>query len=120
VSVFFGVLTVALCVLWVRSYTWRDIYLGPQLGSRNLLIASTNGHVTVLVKPPPSFLRPGITTEPPADAIVPPIYFAIHYSGFVFPHWFLAFVLAGCALYPWAKHFGASRSKMRLGAWLAR
>jgi hypothetical protein len=26
VSVFFGLLTVALCVLWVRSYSWFDSY----------------------------------------------------------------------------------------------
>ena len=25
VSVFFGVVAVALCVLWVRSYWWRDV-----------------------------------------------------------------------------------------------
>jgi hypothetical protein len=31
VLVFFGVLTVALCVLWVRSYWWCDVCFGPKV-----------------------------------------------------------------------------------------
>jgi hypothetical protein len=42
VSVFFAVLTVALCVQWVRSYWWQDyIYFWP---SRTRLICSISGH----------------------------------------------------------------------------
>ena len=114
-SVFFGVLAIAVLAMWVRSYSWRDVYLGPQLGGRNLLIASTNGHVTIMGKSPPSYLHPGVNTEPPADAFVPPIYFSAHYSGFVLSHWFLALAFAGFAYFLCAKRFYATRLKMGLG-----
>ena len=87
----------------------------PQLGGRNVLIASTNGHVTIMVKSPPSYLHPGVNSEPPADAFVPPIYFSAHYSGFVLPHWFLALAFAGCAYFLCAKRFYATRLRMGLG-----
>ena len=34
VSVFFGVLTVAMCVLWVRSYFWRERIVFGTYGDR--------------------------------------------------------------------------------------
>ena len=41
VSVFFGLLTVALCVLWVQNYWATDVDLG-----RNTTIASNCGDAT--------------------------------------------------------------------------
>jgi hypothetical protein len=48
-SVFFGVVTVALCVLWVRSYSWRDLAWArvPDFGSGS--IASLNGKFQCLI-----------------------------------------------------------------------
>jgi hypothetical protein len=45
VSVFFGALTVALCLLWVRSYWYRDAIYGPQAGPHKLGLSTSWGRV---------------------------------------------------------------------------
>lgn len=42
-TVFFAVLTVALCVLWVRSYWRTDTVVGPLWHSQSFNIVSTQG-----------------------------------------------------------------------------
>jgi hypothetical protein len=43
VSVFFGVLTIVLCVLWLRSYHWRDRLSVPFAATRMSRIDSDHG-----------------------------------------------------------------------------
>jgi hypothetical protein len=50
VSVFFAVVTLALCVLWVRSYWWRDNLLFNCL-TRQVLVASEQGQTALFVQP---------------------------------------------------------------------
>ncbi len=47
VSVFFGVLAVALCVLWVRSYWHSDVLLTAS--NYDATIASNNGCVRIML-----------------------------------------------------------------------
>jgi hypothetical protein len=49
-SVFFAVVAVALCVLWVRSYWLADV-LALRLGDRSLLAHSLDGEVLILAGP---------------------------------------------------------------------
>lgn len=56
VSVFFGVLTLALCVLWVRSYTWYDFDFINLTASTDAHISSYQGSVAV------AFVPSGFTT----------------------------------------------------------
>jgi hypothetical protein len=49
VSVFFGVLTVVLCVLWVRSYWWADYFLQHKTCSFWMSAATHRGQMLILV-----------------------------------------------------------------------
>lgn len=46
VSAFFGLLTIALCLLWVRSYTWHDALV--RFAPNQQVIASQNGDIVFL------------------------------------------------------------------------
>ncbi|MGE3639691.1 MAG: hypothetical protein AB7G28_14145 [Pirellulales bacterium] len=46
-SMFFGLLTVALCVLWVRSYSWYDYDYLPLTASTEAHLSSFAGGVAV-------------------------------------------------------------------------
>jgi hypothetical protein len=48
VSVFFGLLTVALFVLGVRSFIWHDRVHGPLFNSGGISVASLNGHIRIV------------------------------------------------------------------------
>jgi hypothetical protein len=57
VSVFFRVLTVALCVLWVRSYSTIDIYQRVEPNNNTLTITSLNGEVAASSRKWPNAVR---------------------------------------------------------------
>jgi hypothetical protein len=46
VSILFGVLTVALCVLWVRSYWWKDGAVWVFAPGRYIAVESDRGNLT--------------------------------------------------------------------------
>jgi hypothetical protein len=114
VSVFFGVPTVALCVLWWRGRECRD-YLQCTIGDTHILSAcSRNGKVSLDLHLLPWDLDPSITIPPlifrSEKLVVFPLsqmdrrwYFS--YRGpkewnVVFPHWFviaIAGALSGAA-----------------------
>jgi hypothetical protein len=48
VSLFFGVLTVALCVLWVRSYSYSDQWHIRYWGKQSILLASKSGRIVIV------------------------------------------------------------------------
>lgn len=62
VSVFFGLLTVALCALWVRSYYGIDWILGPVGGGKIVTLTSMRGSLWITNVPPPRILKDGKTT----------------------------------------------------------
>lgn len=51
VSAFFGVLTLALCVLWVRSYAWYDFDYVPLTSSTEAHISSYQGSIAIAFAP---------------------------------------------------------------------
>jgi hypothetical protein len=48
VSVFFGLLTVALAVLWVRSFYWHDRVRAPSFNSGGISVASMTGQIRIV------------------------------------------------------------------------
>jgi len=123
VSVCFGVVTVALCVLWVRSYWFIDRYGSDKVCGRSLILASTLGHVTVGIRRWPNGPIPhdmvGLAIQstdgwqmvykrhgPLLRSYTFPTYFAATHQGFVAPHWAFAITFAIVAFAPWAKFIG--------------
>jgi len=45
VSVFFGLLTVKMCMLWVRSFYWYDLVRVPLFNSGGISVASLTGQI---------------------------------------------------------------------------
>jgi len=66
-SVFFAVVTVAVCVLWVRSYFWIDNVVGPVTIRQQFGVASANGWLTLRTKSPPLFRKWSVQSRTPAQ-----------------------------------------------------
>ena len=117
VSVFFGLLTVALCVLWVRSYWWsegieirRPLRISYAAWERGELFLVTNS-LPVKIRSGWSFRHGRIYGhEPPPGETVPAFYFSTMQGGFAFtmPLWFMALGAALCGAasqFRWSKRF---------------
>jgi hypothetical protein len=128
-SVFFGVATVALCMLWVRSYSWYDLWHAAKVGNRHLEFASVPGHLSISFAADPSPTYIASFAAGPTSAYNPreplwsrpvgdldslfkeksqPFYkrrFPTHFSAsngrLVAPHWAFAIVVVVAALAPW-------------------
>jgi hypothetical protein len=118
-TVFFGVVAVALCVLWVRSYWWRDSVLYRPSGHGVFVVGSMRGKL----------VKYGIDSqdvtprwERGSGRVVAGQYFwadekqyqgvfgftTKNVLGFQFlsaPHWFFVLTLATIAAVPWIRHF---------------
>jgi hypothetical protein len=118
-SVFFCLLTVAMCVLWVRSYSHQDGYSFDQVGAQVPVLGSSRGNITALVigshsrsipregsgwgSYPAS--RPWLLFEESSAPNSPrygfPTKWSISSNGFVLPHWMLAITFAVLAAVSW-------------------
>lgn len=108
VSVFVGVLTVVMCVLWVRSY-WRMDWVTIHFGGSGVSAASLTGAIVFNFQKqfvPHREIRLWSRQIPAEDA---ERYSALTFLWnldinlfvFVVPHWFLAAIVAlGAALLP--------------------
>jgi Na+/melibiose symporter-like transporter len=145
VSVFFAVLTVALCVMWVRSYKWRDVIRCRTSGSNVIVFASMKGKLIAY-----DYVLPNIAPqwELKTIEIVNGGYFwadETQYRGILgfivkdvlesrllgAPHWFFILSTVAIASAPWIRH--STRFSLRtlfiattlvavvlgLGVWLA-
>jgi hypothetical protein len=113
VSVFFAVLTVLLCVLWVRSYWYMDRLHGPISQTRAIECLSVNGHmlfaITKLVIPVQRLnwslesidSRDGAAQSESQDTIMGFVYGEIDYWTIWGPHWFLTMIAATLAAALW-------------------
>jgi hypothetical protein len=115
VSGFFGVLTLLLVVLWVRSYWVSDVVNSPVPGNTSFLVRSQNGCLTVLMlkqRMHPNWPRGFIWEEHPASVdrqrrVTPASwgYYPNPGSGdwtVVIPQWFPAALMATICIAPWA------------------
>lgn len=115
VSVFFGVLTLTLCILWVRSYWWWDsVYVGVTDHSFAVL-ESVKGRCNAgiaFVKPTHPFelsvQELGVTQDPEWEVGKSILGFewwssagGFESAGMLIPHWFLVAVTATCSAIPW-------------------
>ena len=66
VSVFFGVLTVALCVLWVRSYETCDVL---RVWRDKVLAVSVEGHACILIPYKDNYQAQGHLISVPAETV---------------------------------------------------
>ena len=125
VSVFFGVLTVAMCVLWVRSYFWRERIVFGTYGDRAIQFSHVLGTLHFI-----TFSEPGLKFWQPYDSPTGrgklPIdewrreptlikkdlpksrlgfggYFGKTGSTAYIPYWFLVVLSGTCAILPWLK-----------------
>jgi hypothetical protein len=109
-SLFFALLTVALCMLWVRSYWRMDILAG-----RYADIASIHGQMSIggmpslmsLVAVTDWKLEPGYT---PVPGYPPHSILGFYYdhppsepANLMVPDWFLVLISGTCAVVPWRK-----------------
>jgi len=136
VSVFFGVLTVALCVLWVRSYFSFDIWKLQPSSKRPIVVGSAYGHVTVSFRskvgtPMRRFMSQPLQLAKWESQRVPRVFQFLN-DRVVVPHWFVALLLIGLSATPWISQ--SRRFSLRtmliattlvavvleLGVWLAR
>lgn len=128
-SVFFGTLTVALCMLWVRSY-WRAGICGltfnhekrtnfaSEYGRVFLIVFDCETYVWAIGKPrdwdlrsvPHSSLYPTARTEgellKQMDAPPFPGFYFRQFAGFyrvIVPYWFLIVVAASLVAVPWIR-----------------
>jgi hypothetical protein len=117
VSVYFGLLTVALCVMWVRSYYWIDNVVGPVTATQQIGFASSKGWLTLRSKRPPSFQKWSMQSRTPAqlEAIYEQMrqgggqvrrsaepHFGLTGDGAIqFPHWLPTVTVAILASLPW-------------------
>ena len=103
VSVFFVTLTVALCVLWVRSYYVGDLLDFAPNSSNKLLIQSATGKIKLYWSDTqqwsPTYRRFHNRFAVPAfDAPLP-----FSWRGFQAPHWVFISALVAIAVAPWIK-----------------
>jgi hypothetical protein len=111
VSVFFAVVCVGSLVWWVTSYRVMHSLDLPLTNSNSMLIQSRTGQLVITLLPDPADWE--LRKYPiPSDWI--PRDIAIRWqrpirrwgrTTLVFPHWFLAFVLAILTATPWAPSF---------------
>src|SRR5262245_27908253 len=67
ISTFFGLLTVALCVLWVRSYWWNDLVTYHSQGGTSAGFGSGLGRTYFVFLPATAFLEDGLPTNLPSS-----------------------------------------------------
>jgi hypothetical protein len=112
ISVCFAVLTVLLCVLWVRSYWCRDHVQGPWFRSSTVNFWSSTGQLTVGTVRKLSWNWRVTTIKYPDDWIAEPKRWG--WAGnalgttLFFPHWILplTFAVVGITLWiPWSNRF---------------
>jgi len=122
VSVFFAVLTVVLCVLWVRSYWWFDKYTYGTIGNCGPMFASSQGYVTVRLRQSArstfsadlvglvglesysnGIFIPDVQNNPLSTDTIR-TYFSAGYNGFVAPHWAITLAFAVVAAATWANY----------------
>ena len=108
VSVFFGLLTVALCVLWVRSFWRSDQWY--RMDRSFAMLQSNYGHLSWQYANEKSFTLAGQATpwthaSGPADGRPPFLYWRFNDLEHVFavPHILLAFLPAAIACLPWIR-----------------
>lgn len=115
VSSFFGVLTLLLVGMWVRSYWLSDVVNSPVPGNMCFFVRSQGGCLTILMLKRhmhPNWPTGFIWTEHPASVdrqqgVTPANwgYFPSPGSGdwtLVIPQWFLAVLMATIGIAPWA------------------
>jgi len=107
VSVFFGLLAVALCVLWVRSYHFADVLC------RHLLVSSEQGEINVSWNDDGTatgqwmYSRIVVPWNPSNKSYLPqpspPFGWSYnqHHASARFPHWSAMLAAAGFAAVPW-------------------
>jgi hypothetical protein len=100
-SVSFACLTMALCVLWVRSYTWRDHWVKKIAPMRGIWVESAVGQFAVGTYPHKEFLMQSAAIEyhmvptsadpchPSDNRIGFKAYYGDGFAGVVVPHWLL-------------------------------
>ncbi|MGD9632267.1 MAG: hypothetical protein AB7G28_25850 [Pirellulales bacterium] len=146
VSVFFGLLTVALCVLWVRSY-WRVDALEANVAFYIFGVSSAVGEIEIGYE---EFFF-GVDFSFSSTPIVPEVNkflwfgwdgkskfptFGFGFDGLTLtlPIWFLALICAACAVTIWRSTDASTRFSRRtlliattlvavvlgIGVWLAR
>jgi hypothetical protein len=116
-TVFFAVLTVALCVLWVRSYWWLESVHLPVARYRTVIAASVSGVIGLSMS---YYGLPLEFTKRPANDYadervkrkLPPIssaWFSVRWTpngiGVVSPDWFLVSTFVAVATVPWLRSF---------------
>lgn len=109
VSAFFGLLTVALIVLWVRSYQWTDTLYTMRADQVVSAISSDDGMLGVY-RTMISFPMPfGIHSCP--DSVFRGYYWEVMAPKhcLTFPIWAAALVSASFATVPWLQYVGRLR-----------
>jgi hypothetical protein len=143
VSVFFGLLTVALCALWVRSY-WLSETIAFPMGGRGYHAWTADGCLSLLrsVAPPDAIPQSFTTTSVPLTEPISRVLEGVcgadgfylwadsNHSTVVMPYWFMFGVSLMSAIGPWYVTRFSLRTLLiattlvavvlDLGAWLAR
>ena len=116
-TVFFAVLTVALCVLWVRSYGRDDLIYIPATGSGAVIVASENGELGILLGDSPWSGWHWSTARFPKPRHVPLwdwIGRAVR-----FPYWSTVVICAAVASIPWLPYRFSLRTMVIVTALVA-
>lgn len=110
ISAFFGLLTVAVCVFWVRSYWWMDSGLLKLSPSEYVQVHTGDGRMCVWFEHKPTkewfdwWADPiTVNTPPDADNRIPwfDLDFWPTFARLYTAHWFLAVVAGSFAVVPW-------------------
>jgi hypothetical protein len=138
-SVFFAVLTVALCVLWVRSYQRLEVIYHTVLGVKKTIVGSAGGYVYCNhYRLPAAILPPWGVESVPIDKALPlrrsealPTHFSISDRSIIVPYWSLivvSAVIAAVLWFSWSTRFSLRAMfiattlvavALGLGVWLA-
>jgi len=117
VSVFFAMLTVLLCVLWLRSFWYMDRLHGPISQTRGIEFISVNGQmlfaITKRVIPAQRLnwslesidSQDGAAKSEIEDTKFGFVYSEIDYWTTWVPHWFLTLIAAALAAAVWIRRF---------------
>jgi hypothetical protein len=115
-TLFCGIACVLLCVLWVRSYWWRE-QIEIRQSSLISCAAYANGELVFVTNPVPVTIRggwsfrrdPASEAEPPPGESIPAFCFSTQgVFTLAVPFWFAALSAAVCAALPhvrWSKRF---------------
>jgi hypothetical protein len=114
-SILFLAASVLLAGLWIRSYACRDTLVTPLPGASSAKFDSDAGELRIAVLPVArewsvvSKVRPQLLSN--SDAFAPaPVLSASPWGPVIaFPHWYLAFVAAVIAGFPWIRWRPASK-----------